>query len=142
VTRFGDQPIPNQLGPEEGWRLIVPVAPMAANSMLLTAVGASYTMPFAGRLVADFKARATWTVDQNYWRVHLGPSIPAPAARTDHAQWTGLPGGFTLSSEIPVTAQWDLAKGTVVTFQINVVCGTLGGLTLVAAGGFFRATPT
>lgn len=142
MTRFGDQPIPDQLGPEEGWRLSVPSVPMASGSSLLVGIGASYTMPFAGRLIADMKARAVWTVDQNYWRANLASSIPAPAARTDHAQWTGLPGGFTTVSEIPMTAQWDLAKGTLVTFQAFVQAGNLGAITVIALGGFFRATPT
>lgn len=142
MTRFGDQPIPDQLGPEEGWRLVVPNTAMPASGGLSVTIGAPYTMPFAGRLIADMKARAVWTVDQTYWRANLGASSPSPSSRTDHAHWTGLPGGFATYSEIPLTAQWFLTKGAVVTFAAGIATGSLGGMTIVAVGGFFRATPT
>lgn len=122
--------------------MIVPNAGMAANQTATFGIG-SYQMPFNGRLVADMKCRCTWTAAQTWFRAWLNPSSPAPGGSSQHCRWAGFPGGWGYGAEIPVKAVWDnLAAGTTVNLVGAVYAGTLGGLTMVAFGGFVRASPT
>jgi hypothetical protein len=141
MTRFGDQSLTEQFGPVEMIQVIVPNTPVGPNVQTNFTIG-TYVMPFNGRLIAEYKSRTTWTADQTWQRATLLPSTPAPSQYSEHAQWSGLQAGYTLVSEIPMTAQWDLTKGTTVTLIGRVSAGALAGITIVALGGLLRAIPT
>lgn len=141
MSKFGQWPLSEEFGPQQSYFQIVPNAAQGANTGVNYTVG-TYTMPFAGKLIAEFKGRCTWTVDQTWFRAWLSNSTPGPSSASQHAKWTGNPGGYTTSAEIPLTASWDsLAKGQVVTLIGYVGSGTLGGLTMVSIGGLVRASP-
>lgn len=140
MTKFGDWPTTSEMGPQEDWAIVVPATGTADTGAGMNIAIGSYTMPFTGRLMAEFKARCGWTPDSVYYRAQLNVSSPTPSRNSAHAVWTGFPGGYWTTKEMPLTAVWDsLAQGTVVTFIANVSSNV--GVRVFALGGLVRASP-
>jgi hypothetical protein len=103
----------------------------------------TFTMPFAGDLIADLLVKFMIT-DNQLFRAGLQNATPAPTSMSQFAWWNGLSGGYTYAHDMPVVGRWaSLAKGAVVTVVTTV---TNGGnpvnLSVPYIGGRLRASAT
>lgn len=138
--QVGVVPTPEIFGPQDFYFRVPLSVAYLANTTTPVTVG-SFVMPFTGSLVADLHFRGSiGPGGNNYCRVHLATSSPAPDAYSYHGCWPRSTATQTTREELPVTAIWNsVAKNTTVTVVGSVIIGPSSAVNGIQVGGFIHA---